>query len=83
MLGEPKEQQTHTLDGGFDTFTTTAAQHRMLCQPFPSVSVDLPSSSRCVQGSGATNSVVLSHQLNIWRYGDFRADDADEFGYRR
>uniref|UniRef100_A0A8C5HCQ5 Staphylococcal nuclease domain-containing protein n=1 Tax=Gouania willdenowi TaxID=441366 RepID=A0A8C5HCQ5_GOUWI len=21
--------------------------------------------------------------LNIWRYGDFRADDADEFGYRR
>ena len=22
-------------------------------------------------------------QLNIWRYGDFRADDADEFGYRR
>ncbi|TWW64715.1 Tudor domain-containing protein 11 p100 co-activator [Takifugu flavidus] len=22
-------------------------------------------------------------RLNIWRYGDFRADDADEFGYRR
>lgn len=22
-------------------------------------------------------------QLNIWRYGDFRDDDADEFGYRR
>lgn len=25
---------------------------------------------------------VLS-QLNLWRYGDFRADDADEFGYSR
>uniref|UniRef100_A0AAQ4NTM5 Staphylococcal nuclease domain-containing protein n=1 Tax=Gasterosteus aculeatus aculeatus TaxID=481459 RepID=A0AAQ4NTM5_GASAC len=24
-----------------------------------------------------------SARLNIWRYGDFRADDADEFGYRR
>ncbi|XP_041113786.1 staphylococcal nuclease domain-containing protein 1-like [Polyodon spathula] len=22
-------------------------------------------------------------RLNLWRYGDFRADDADEFGYRR
>ncbi|XP_035258116.1 staphylococcal nuclease domain-containing protein 1 [Anguilla anguilla] len=22
-------------------------------------------------------------RLNIWRYGDFRADDADEFGYNR
>lgn len=22
-------------------------------------------------------------QLNLWRYGDFRADDADEFGYSR
>lgn len=30
--------------------------------------------------------VVLSSslsQLNLWRYGDFRADDADEFGYSR
>uniref|UniRef100_W5LAE7 Staphylococcal nuclease domain-containing protein n=1 Tax=Astyanax mexicanus TaxID=7994 RepID=W5LAE7_ASTMX len=25
----------------------------------------------------------LQKMLNIWRYGDFRADDADEFGYRR
>lgn len=24
-----------------------------------------------------------SARLNLWRYGDFRADDADEFGYRR
>uniref|UniRef100_A0A671LBU8 Staphylococcal nuclease domain-containing protein 1 n=1 Tax=Sinocyclocheilus anshuiensis TaxID=1608454 RepID=A0A671LBU8_9TELE len=24
-----------------------------------------------------------SARLNIWRYGDFRDDDADEFGYRR
>uniref|UniRef100_A0A667ZXG1 Staphylococcal nuclease domain-containing protein n=1 Tax=Myripristis murdjan TaxID=586833 RepID=A0A667ZXG1_9TELE len=24
-----------------------------------------------------------SARLNIWRYGDFRADDADEFGYSR
>ncbi|TRY84053.1 hypothetical protein DNTS_021081 [Danionella cerebrum] len=24
-----------------------------------------------------------STRLNIWRYGDFRDDDADEFGYRR
>ncbi|XP_066523227.1 staphylococcal nuclease domain-containing protein 1 isoform X2 [Hoplias malabaricus] len=24
-----------------------------------------------------------SARLNIWRYGDFRADDADEFGYNR
>ncbi|TNN55758.1 Nuclease domain-containing protein 1 [Liparis tanakae] len=24
-----------------------------------------------------------SARLNIWRYGDFRADDAVEFGYRR
>ncbi|KAG7225710.1 hypothetical protein INR49_012296 [Caranx melampygus] len=24
-----------------------------------------------------------SSGLNIWRYGDFRADDADEFGYSR
>ncbi|RXM28556.1 Tudor domain-containing protein 11 [Acipenser ruthenus] len=22
-------------------------------------------------------------RLNLWRYGDFRADDADEFGYKR
>lgn len=32
------------------------------------------------------NHVVLSSslsQLNLWRYGDFRADDADEFGYSR
>lgn len=30
--------------------------------------------------------IPLSHflwQLNLWRYGDFRADDADEFGYSR
>ncbi|MFT7799310.1 staphylococcal nuclease domain-containing protein 1 [Arapaima gigas] len=26
---------------------------------------------------------VSPFQLNIWRYGDFRADDADEFGYSR
>uniref|UniRef100_A0A8C6U448 Staphylococcal nuclease domain-containing protein n=1 Tax=Neogobius melanostomus TaxID=47308 RepID=A0A8C6U448_9GOBI len=26
---------------------------------------------------------MVSGSLNIWRYGDFRADDADEFGYRR
>lgn len=25
----------------------------------------------------------VSSQLNLWRYGDFRADDADEFGYSR
>ena len=24
-----------------------------------------------------------SARLNLWRYGDFRADDADEFGYSR
>lgn len=24
-----------------------------------------------------------SSRLNLWRYGDFRADDADEFGYSR
>lgn len=28
-------------------------------------------------------SPALSLQLNLWRYGDFRADDADEFGYSR
>ncbi|KAF7253812.1 Staphylococcal nuclease domain-containing protein 1 [Varanus komodoensis] len=27
--------------------------------------------------------VAKSARLNLWRYGDFRADDADEFGYSR
>lgn len=32
---------------------------------------------------GVKTNLCLPLQLNIWRYGDFRADDADEFGYRR
>uniref|UniRef100_A0A3Q3JRS6 Staphylococcal nuclease domain-containing protein n=1 Tax=Monopterus albus TaxID=43700 RepID=A0A3Q3JRS6_MONAL len=30
-----------------------------------------------------TQESAKSARLNIWRYGDFRADDADEFGYSR
>ncbi|TFK00874.1 centromere protein W [Platysternon megacephalum] len=27
--------------------------------------------------------LAKTNRLNLWRYGDFRADDADEFGYSR
>lgn len=33
-----------------------------------------------VHGDGCLTTVLLCLQLNLWRYGDFTADDAPEFG---
>lgn len=39
--------------------------------------------SRVPAGPTSLTSRFVFSQLNLWRYGDFRADDADEFGYSR
>nr|XP_019612696.1 PREDICTED: staphylococcal nuclease domain-containing protein 1 [Rhinolophus sinicus] len=38
---------------------------------------------KVVRDMGVAPAVGTDPSLNLWRYGDFRADDADEFGYSR